>query len=211
MKRVNKLSILAVMMITMLGCGGGGGKKSVTNESEESSEGMNGKSSVSDESKGSSQKFFNVKQATIVYDLLGGFYQETVYFDDYGAKMRIDDKYYITIFDEASQKAYQLNIANKTYEEISISELYVKRNTLKMTLSDADATKGGLTVTKKTIAGKECSIHSVEKPTIKTSTGGWNGILFFASLNDENSIQVVSFSETVPGNFFTIPEEYTKE
>jgi len=203
-----KFSIIIAISasIAMNSCGGGGNTDKKSNDVTVTSIADN---KMSDSKK--NQLLFKVKQGTMVFDLFGGGYKKTVYFDDYGAKLRVVDKYFFSIFDENAKIAIKFNPGAMTYEELEMSDLYIELGGLSTRLTDADAAKGGIELSKENIAGKECSVFTVETGGRKYITGSYNGLIFLTAIGDDISIKVISFDETVPENIFEIPDGYTKE
>jgi hypothetical protein len=168
-----------------------------------------------DDSAVTAKQYFGIKQASIVYDFIG---TTEVYFDNYGAKMHIFDKFgtsYIDdkswILDEGAKKAYLLNDTKKTYQEITLSEVQDKRGAYVFALTDADATAAGYTIAKQTIAGKSCSVYTGTVLGVNTVMAGWNKIYFLMTIDGVDWLRATSFSETVPANMFTLPAGYTKQ
>jgi len=192
----------AVFATAMMGCGGSGGGSKQSGGAAQP---------VSSAAEVASSNFFNVKQATIVYRHVVGNQQITVVFDDYGAKMRIEGGYAMYIFDEKAGTAFECNVLSKTYKPTTIAACHVERRLFKMAVTDRDAELGGLTVSKETIAGKECSVHTLARGATHTSTGGWNGIVFLTTMDGSDVMRAISFSETAAADFLKIPEGYTKE
>ena len=159
---------------------------------------------------GTSSQTFKIKQATIVYDVLGGEYQWTVRFDDNGKKFRLDEDYdfgNIYILDEDAKKAYKLDKSSKKYEEIALSAGQAKRKDFVMT----DYTAAGYTKTTETVAGKSCTVYTGTSGSTTAAYGGWEGIQLLIKLNGADVRRAVSLSETVMANSFTIPSDYTKK
>jgi hypothetical protein len=161
------------------------------------------------------KQYFGIKQASVVYDFVG---TTEVYFDDYGAKIHIFDKFgnsYIDdeswILDEGAKKAYHLNDTKKTYQEVTLSEVQSERDPYVLDLTDADAKAAGYTITKQTIAGKSCSVYTGTALGVNTVMAGWNKIFFLMTLDGTDLIRATSFSEAVPANMFTLPAGYTKQ
>jgi len=206
-KQVKFSIIIAISAsIAMNSCGGGGNTENKSNDVIVS------KTDDCKATESKTRQFFKIKQATVVYDLLGGLKKETVYFDDYGAKMRIDENDFITFFDEAAgNKVYRFDIANQTYQEGVVKELYFNRHQYLMpAVSDENAGVDELTKSNETIAGKECIVYTAKTGKNISVFGGWNGISFFTKSNDNVIIRAVSFEETIPGNIFDLPKGYTK-
>jgi len=164
---------------------------------------------------GGSTQYFGIKQATVVYDFIG---TTTLYFDDYGKKTRINyaigNEYvddYSYLIDEAAKKAYMLDDKLKTYQEVPLSEVQSERDAFVLTVTDTNFAATGYKKTTQTIAGKSCSVYSVEYNGSTVSIGGWGGIVFISSTDDGDLIRATSFSETVPANMFSLPADYTKQ
>ena len=162
---------------------------------------------------GTTTQYFGIKQATIVYDFIG---TTTVYFDDYGKKIRIayalgndyvDD--YTYLMDEAANKAYKLDDKQKTYQVVPLTEVQDQRNAFVLNISDTNFAAAGYKKTTETIAGKSCSIYSATSNGTTVSVGGWGGIVFVMQTDGGDLIRATSFSETVPANMFTLPSDYT--
>ena len=200
MKKVfSRLSILmAILMIAMMSCTSckkdGGGDPG-------NDPGGNGVSTNAP---------FKIKQATIVYNVLGGEYQWTVRFDDNGKKFRLDEDYDfgdIYILDEDAKKSYKLDKSSKKYEEISLSAGQSKRKDFVM----IDYTAAGYTKTTETVAGKSCTVYTATSGSTTAAYGGWEGIQLLIKLNGADVRRAVSLSEIVTANSFTIPSDYTKK
>jgi hypothetical protein len=200
MKRVVKFQMLAAILgIAMMSCTSC--KKDGGGDDPGDGPGGNGVSTTAP---------FKIKQATIVYDVLGGEYQWTVRFDDNGKKFRLDEDYdfgNIYILDEDAKKAYKLDKSSKKYEEIALSAGQAKRKDFVMT----DYTAAGYTKTTETVAGKSCTVYTATSGSTTAAYGGWEGIQLLIKLNSADVRRAVSLSETVTANSFTIPSDYTKK
>lgn len=200
MKAVFKFSSwMAILMIALMACS------------------KNDDPSIDPENPGDSG-YFGVKKATIVYELLGGPWTETISFDNNGKQIRIEYNYatdYINneawIMDETAKKAYHLDVTAKTYEESTLKEIQDLREGFIFDESDFNT---GFTKSTETIAGKSCTAYSGAYSLNGVSgtvlASGWSGILFHSKLDEDDVLLATSFSETLPANSFTVPSDYKK-
>jgi len=161
-------------------------------------------------------QYFGIKTATITYNFIG---VETVYFDDYGRKFKVSYDYQSElvdneswIIDDAANKAYHLDDSLKTYQEIPIDAAKGYRSSFVWTLTEAQLTAAGYTISHQTIAGKDCSSYTVTSgsTTSTTTTAFWNKILFLSATNSGDVLRVTSITESVPAGIFSVPSNYTK-
>jgi hypothetical protein len=205
MKRVVRFQILAailgIAMMSVAGCGKDNGGDDPDDPNVPG---------------GSTAGLFKIKQATVVYDVLEGMKKNTLYFDDNGKKMRIDEEYEtfdlpgtIYILDEVAGKAYKLNVGSKTYEEVTVASLMNERRT--HFFDETSYTSNKFPSTTEVIAGKSCKVFTITSSGHTAIYGGWNDIMFLMGLDDGDVYRALSFSETIPANIFTIPSDYTKK
>ena len=162
----------------------------------------------------SGTQLFSIKTATIVYDFVG--ITRTLYFDNNGAEVCIDDSYgmsYVSderyIWDGSAKKGYHLDTTNKTYQEVTEAEV---KDELDMFLfTEQDYSVAGFTKTTQTIAGKSCSVYTGPLMGSNVTMGGWSGILFVMTVDGSDLLRAKSCSETVPANIFKVPSGYTKQ
>jgi len=171
---------------------------------------------------------FGVKQGTVHYNADG--YSErdrgtmTLIFDDYGKKLRIErningSSATIIIWDQTdvnAVKGYTLDPESKTYLDkvgggFPIYDfLYVDDNN--KWYEGGDNFKK---LSDRNIAGKSCNVCSFTDSGGNFERAGWNHILFYKKDWDPKSdyfeqLTATDFSETIPANSFTVPNDYTK-
>jgi len=157
---------------------------------------------------------FGVKKATVVYDFLG---TTTLYFDNNGAQICVEYIYGMSdivpderyIWDSSTKKAYYLDITNKTYQEVTQTEVNDKLAMFFFTEKVYSAAGSGFTKTTETIAGKSCSVYTGTTMGSTVSMGGWSGILFVMKTDGSDLLRAKSYSETVPADIFKIPSDFT--
>jgi hypothetical protein len=154
---------------------------------------------------------FEIKQATIKYEMLGLMYY-TMTFDKYGKLVCIEQGSKTFIIDEIANKSYQLDVKNKTYQEITMEVGKGKRKQYIMFLNDENYEKYGYTKSYEEIAGKSCTVYSnVDDDWGPYSYGGWKKIIFLETMGGESDVmRATSFNEAIDTEKFKIPSDYTK-
>ena len=170
---------------------------------------------------------FGVKTGKITYKYTFWYeegsssYNETVFFDDNGKRMRVETEDAVIIYDGSAEKIYTLSPSEKVYTE---SVFYSGMNAMYIFLGDEANSAwsrypGFSKKANKTIAGKTCSVYAwtdiEDGETVEW--GGWNRITFWwqsfkdaPETDDSMRIEATSFAESIPAGSFTVPSDYTK-
>ena len=162
--------------------------------------------------------YFGVKSGTIIYsitDVYNEVRQQTLIFDDYGKKVRIEELESIQICDEDAGKAYLLDTVSKTYMNLSSTVVPAIRVSF-IYLGDDYGTNWTYYPNfskekNRTIAGKSCSVCKWGIGDVTTEWGGWKRITFIYTEDQGGSIwkkEAISYDESVPDNSFKIPNGY---
>ncbi len=148
---------------------------------------------------------------------------QTVIFDDYGKRFRLEMDEVVWIYDAVAKKSYQLIPASKKYSESPFSADFGVASAAYFYLGDDlhsvwSYYPGFSKKSDKNVAGKTCSLYSWNTTEgITTEWGGWKRITFWMQsykgspeTDDSFRLEATSFSETIPANSFTVPSDYTK-
>lgn len=152
-----------------------------------------------------------VKKGNLVFSTVenGKAQTATFIFDDFGAAFRIEVGNECTVADAATQKAYKLNSANKTYSEEDYAAVRLRLQHFFYIGEDATVKKfpDYKKLPDRTVAGKDCTVFSFTDQSKTITIGEWRGLLFLKE-SQGNTFTATSFSETIPENSFSVPSNY---
>jgi|GEM_PF-2934581 len=145
--------------------------------------------------------------------------KHTIIFDDKGQRSRleIEGSEEVLIFDAIAKKYYILMPYAKEYIEMPYSGYGLLGAYLYLG-DDLNSVwkhySGFKKLSNKTIAGKNCTVYSWSYGGESVECGGWKRITFWLQSSSASGyssrLEATSFKETIPGNSFTPPADYTK-
>jgi hypothetical protein len=154
---------------------------------------------------------FKMKSGHVTYQVVEGEKEGILnfIFDDYGARIRFEAEEGCSIGDATNQKAYMLNHADKTYSEVDAFAAFF---VLYMFIYPGDNPivkeyPSYQELPNRSIADRECTVFSYSQSKGTSTFGGWQGLILFSE-DPKRKLTAISFSETVPENSFTVPENY---
>ena len=133
-------------------------------------------------------KYYGIKSGTIKteMDMMGQTITNTVYFDDYGAKQATSMSMMGMEMTQINKdgKMYLVNKGEKSVQEMPQQQQQVNY----LNLTDEVIAKNKIKeVGKETVAGKECTIYTLEMnqmgQTAKATVSVWNGIAMKTSID----------------------------
>jgi hypothetical protein len=111
-------------------------------------------------------------------------------------------------------KSYTLDMNQKTYTEIALSEEDMKKNAMFLNEENAAGMEGVTKVGEEVLLGKPCQIYNVSKDGVDLKLWTWKGLMLKMETSSQGmtvSMVATAISESSPDqSLFEIPSDFTK-